>query len=202
MVHVKLTGPALALAAALALSGCVSFGAKPPSQLLSLSAAQKVAPGTVRKGMENGSITVADPDAPKMLDTVRIPVQLSPTSVAYITDAQWTDTPRHLFQTLLSETIAASGTRIVLDPGQYSADPGLRLMGAIVDFGIDSQTNSAVVTFDAILTGEAGAAIAKQRFSASVPVGGKIDATTVAVPLNAAANKVATDVAAWVAAGK
>lgn len=189
----------LALTAALALTGCVSFGAKPPSQLLTLSAAQTVAPGTLRRGSESGSLVIADPDAPKLLDTVRVPVQVSPTSVAYVTDAQWSDTPRHLFRKLLSETIAASSDRIVLEPGEYAAVPTQRLTGELVQFGIDAQTNSAVVTFDAIMAGEGGTTIAKQRFSSSVPVG-KVDALSIGVPLNAAANKVAADVAAWVAA--
>ncbi|WP_445326744.1 ABC-type transport auxiliary lipoprotein family protein [Sphingobium sp. AN558] len=197
MFHPKLGAAALALAAVLALPGCISFGAKPPAQLLSLSAEQKVAPGATRTG--GASLIVADPEAPKMLDTVRVPVQVSPTSVAYVTKVQWADTPRHLFQQVLAETIAASGSRIVLDPGQYSGTPGQRLMGSLVAFGMDAPSNSAVVTFDAILAGPAGVVIAKQRFTASVPVGGPIDATTVGVPLNAAANRVAAEVAAWVA---
>lgn len=192
-------GAILAFTVALALTGCVSFGAKPPSQLLTLSAAQTVAPGTLRRGSEAGSLMIADPDAPKLLDTVRVPVQVSPTSVAYVTDAQWTDTPRHLFRKLLSETIAAGSDRIVLEPGQYAADPTQRLTGELVQFGIDAQTSSAVVTFDAIMAGEGGTTIAKQRFSASVPVG-KVDALSIGAPLNAAANKVAADVAAWIAA--
>lgn len=200
MFHMKQpAGAILAFTAALALTGCVSFGAKPPSQLLTLSAAQTVAPGTLRRGSEVGSLVVADPDAPKLLDTVRVPVQVSQTSVAYVTDAQWTDTPRHLFRKLLSETIAAGSDRIVLEPGQYAADPTQRLTGELVQFGIDAQTNSAVVTFDAILAGEGGTTVAKQRFSASMPVG-KVDALSIGAPLNAAANKVAADVAAWVAA--
>jgi cholesterol transport system auxiliary component len=197
----KLARIALGLAAVAALPGCISFGGKPPAELLTLSATQKVAPGTLRRGNEAGSITIADPDAPKSLDTVRIPVQVNATSIAYLTDTQWSDTPRHLFQKLLSETIAATSNKIVLDPGQYSEGPGQRLMGEIVEFGIDAQSNSAIVTFDAILNGEGGAAVAKQRFTASVPVGGKIEATTVGAPLNAAANKVAADIAAWLAAG-
>lgn len=200
MFHMKQpAGAILAFTATLALTGCVSFGAKPPSQLLTLSAAQSVAPGTLRRGSEAGSLVIADPDAPKLLDTVRVPVQVSPTAVAYVTDAQWSDTPRHLFRKLLSETIAAGSDRIVLEPGQYAADPTQRLTGELVQFGIDAQTNSAVVTFDAIMAGAGGTTIAKQRFSANVPVA-KVDALSIGAPLNAAANKVAADVAAWVAA--
>src|SRR3546814_13288930 len=48
MFHLKFNGAA-ALALGFMLTGCVSFGAKPPEQLLSLSAAQRVAPGADRK---------------------------------------------------------------------------------------------------------------------------------------------------------
>lgn len=200
MFHKKQAAMSAALALILTLPGCISFGGKPPAQLLSLDAAQKVAPGTVRSAASGTSITVADPEAPKLLDTVRVPVRTTPTSLAYVTDVQWADTPRHLFQRLLSETIAATSNRIVLDPGQYSADAGQRLMGELVEFGLDEASNSAIVTFDAILAGPGGTAITRQRFTASVPVGAKITATSVGVPLNSAANKVATDVAAWLAA--
>ncbi|NML90712.1 MULTISPECIES: ABC-type transport auxiliary lipoprotein family protein [unclassified Sphingobium] len=199
MFHRKLGLMPVALGA-LMLAGCVSFGGKPPERLLSLNATQKVAPGTLRSASAGTAITVADPEAPKMLDTVRVPVITSPTSVAYVTKVQWADTPRHLFQKLLAETIAATSNRIVLDPGQYSADSGQRLMGELVDFGVDEASNSAVVTYDALLAGPGGTAIAKQRFTATAPIGGKIDANNVGGPLNAAANKVAADVAAWLAA--
>lgn len=198
MFHKKLGLMPVALGA-LMLGGCVSFGGKPPERLLSLNAAQRVAPGTQRNAADGTMLTVADPEAPKVIDTVRVPVITSPTSVAYVTKVQWADTPRHLFQKLLAETISATSSRIVLDPGQYSADSGQRLMGELVDFGLDEASNSAVVTYDAMLTGPGGVAIAKQRFTASAPVGGKIDANSVGAPLNAAANKVAADVAAWLA---
>ncbi|MGC4250689.1 MAG: ABC-type transport auxiliary lipoprotein family protein [Sphingobium sp.] len=201
MFHMKQHKAPLAAVAAMALGlllgGCVSFGAKPPQQLLSLSPAQRVAAGMAANVAQAPSLVVADPEAPKILDTVRVPVRISPTSVAYVTKVQWSDTPRHLFQGLLAETIAAGGTRIVLDPGQYTGVPGQRLMGALVDFGIDEQSHSAVVTYDAILANPGGTILARQRFSAQQPISGKIGAETVGGPLNAAANKVAADVAAW-----
>lgn len=199
MFHQKRLAAPAALALLLALPGCISFGAKPPAQLLSLDAAHKVPVGTTRSVAAGTTITVADPEAPKMLDTVRVPVRITPTSLAYVTKVQWADTPRHLFQKLLSETIAATSDRIVLDPGQYSADGGQRLMGELVDFGLDEASNSAIVTYDAIIAGPGGTVIARQRFTASAPVSGKIEPNSVGAPLNSAANKVAADVAAWVA---
>lgn len=200
MTPAKPMNALLALSAAVLLSGCVSFGAKPPTQLLTLDAAQKVPAGTVRSAGAGRTLIVTDPDAPKMLDTVRVPVQVSPTSVAYVTKVQWADTPRHLFRRLLAETISASTDRIVIDSGQFSGDGGERLSGELVAFGIDGASNSAVVTYDAVLMTPNGVAIARQRFTASVPVGGKIDPVTIGAPLNSAANKVAADVSAWVAA--
>ena len=202
MFHVKHQSAMMALAAGLLLSGCVSFGAKPPAQLLTLDAAQKVPAGAGRVAGSGRTLIVSDPDAPKMLDTVRIPVQMGPTSVAYVTDVQWADTPRHLFRRLLAETISATTDRVVLDAGQFSGDGGQRLSGELVAFTVDEASHSAIVTYDAVLTTPNGVALARQRFTASAPVGGKIGAATVGAPLNAAANKVAADVAAWAAAVK
>jgi cholesterol transport system auxiliary component len=170
--------------------------------LLTLDAAQKVPAGSPRVAGNGRTLIVADPDAPRMLDTVRVPVQIAPTSVAYVTKVQWADTPRHLFRRLLAETISATTDRVVLDTGQFSGDGGQRLSGELVAFHIDEPSASAIVTYDAVLTTPAGKALARQRFTASVPVGGKIEAATVGAPLNAAANKVAADVAAWAAAVK
>ncbi|ETI63153.1 ABC transporter [Sphingobium sp. C100] len=202
MFHAKPQGVPMALAAAFLLSGCVSFGAKPPERLLSLDAAQKVPAGSARVAGGGRTLIVTEPEAPKMLDTVRIPVKTSPTSVAYVTKVQWSDTPRHMFRRLLAETISATTDRVVLDAGQFSGDGGQRLSGELIDFTIDAARQSAVVTYDAMLTTPNGVALARQRFTASVPVGAKIEADTVGTPLNAAANKVAADVAAWAAAVK
>ncbi|MFD2429999.1 ABC-type transport auxiliary lipoprotein family protein [Sphingobium scionense] len=201
MIHKKLGGASLALAAAIALSGCVSIGSKPPQQLLTLDAAHKVPTGA-QSNAGGRSLIIVDPEAARVIDTVRVPVQVTPTSVAYVTKVQWAETPRHLFRRLLAETVAATTDRIILDSGQFSGDGGQRLSGELIAFTIDQASSSAVVTFDAALMTPTGVAIARQRFTASAPVGGKIDASTVGAPLNSAANKVATDVAAWVAAQK
>lgn len=202
MFHAKPQGVTAALAAALLLSGCVSFGGKPPERLLALDAAHKVPSGAARVAGGGRTLIVTEPEAPKMLDTVRVPVKTSPTSVAYVTEVQWADTPRHMFRRLLAETISATTDRVVLDSGQFSGDGGQRLSGELIDFSIDEAQQSATVTYDAMLTTPSGVALARQRFTASAPVGGKIEAGSVGVPLNAAANQVATDVAAWVAAVK
>lgn len=183
-----------AILPALLLGGCVSFGGKPPPTLLTVGSEARIAPGTLSRG-GTGTVTIIEPDVPKVLNTVRVAVRSGDTSFAYVPKAVWADTPRNLFRALLAETVAARNGVLVLDPGQFSADPGRRLSGDLVEFGIDATTKKAVVTFDASLTGKDGL-ITKRRFSASAPVS-DIDADSVAPAIGSAANIVAAQVADW-----
>ena len=79
MVHKKLGGASLALAAAIALSGCVSIGSKPPQQLLTLDAAHKVPTGAQSNAGGGRSLIIVDPEAARVIDTVRVPVQVTRT---------------------------------------------------------------------------------------------------------------------------
>ncbi len=185
-------------AVGLMLSACVSFGAKPPPQLLTISADHPLPAGQVIRSEGLPALTVMAPEVPRTLATVRIPVRVDPTTVAYVKDAQWTEAPRAMFQRLLSETIAADGSIFVVSAEQYAALPGRRLTGELVDFGIDAKTREAVVTFDAVMgTGGNAGTVVRQRFSARVPVD-DIKAKKVAGPINEAANKVAAQVTEWV----
>lgn len=179
---------------ALMLGACVSFSAKPPPHLLTLGAVSVPAD----QSATSASITVIVPEASRKLDTVRVPVQVDATSIAYIKDAQWVDTPRNLFRKLLADKIAGTGA-LVLEPGRYPLDAGRRLMGELIDFGIDAQSRTAIVTYEATLAQPTGTAILRQRFTASAPIG-KIAAGTVAKPIDTAAQKVADQVAEWVKA--
>lgn len=183
--------------AALALAGCVKFGSEPPPQLLTISADRQPGAGASLSSDAVPSLTVMVPEVPRKLGNVRVPVKVDETTVAYVKDAQWTEAPRHLFQDLLIQTLAADGTFFVLPEQQYSVKPGQKLAGQLIDFGIDAQTDEAVVTFDAILLGGEGQPARKQRFTARVPVR-DIEAKYVAQPINQAANEVAAQVAAWV----
>lgn len=187
------------MAVGLMLSGCVSFGSKPPPQLLTISSEHQISTGqNIRKeGLPGLAIMI--PEVPRKLATTRVPVQVDPTSVAYVKDAQWTEAPRDLFQRLLSETITADGAAFVVDEDQYALNPDRRLTGGLLDFGIDAQTREAVVTYDAVLTSSESPAVIRRRFTARVPVS-DIKANKVAAPINLAANKVAEEVTAWVRA--
>lgn len=188
------------LAAGLLLSGCVSFGSKPPPQLLTITAEKTIPAGQSIRNEGVPTIEVMLPEVPRTLATTRVPVQIDATSVAYVKDAAWTEAPRDMFQTLLSQTIAAEGAVFVIDEDQYGLQASRRLSGDLLDFGVDARTDEAVVTFDAVLTESDSGRAARRRFTARVPISG-IKAKRIGAPLNEAANKVAADIAAWVKGG-
>ena len=179
---------------ALALAGC-SFGGKPPKQLLALTP-PVVQPNAGVAIDPARSITVITPSAAAAIAGQRLPVYEGPNAFAYVKDARWIEAPARQFQSLLTEALRAKGGRLVLDARQTSVDPGQRLGGSLLAFGIDATTGQAVVTYDAILTRGVEAS-ASRRFEARVPVG-TIDALNSAHALDQAANQVASEVAAWV----
>jgi cholesterol transport system auxiliary component len=185
------------VAACLALPACVKIGAKPPPQLLTIAPKASPQAGQLQSSAGLPVLAVFAPDVPRKLDNLRIAVQASPTSVAYVEKAQWAEAPRQMFRRLLADTIAADGAIYVADGEQSAVLNGRRLSGTLVDFGIDAAPREAVVTFDATLTSAAPGEAMRQRFTARVPVR-DIDAKHVAGPISDAANKVAADVAAWV----
>lgn len=186
--------PAL-LALALPLAACISFGAKPPSSLMTLTAATPLAVGPARAIDPLRAVQVGVPTVPQALVGVRVPVQSSSTAISYVKDAQWAESPNRLFRNLMAEVIAARTGRPVLDPRQFGIAPGVRLGGGLKAFGLDATTGMAVVTFDATLArGER--AVEARRFEARVPA--TIDPVGAASGLNQAANQVAVEVADWI----
>jgi len=182
--------------AALTLSGCISFGEKPPPVLLTLTASSTIAAGTDRRTAAGAAITVETPVVPQALQTLRVPVQANTISIAYVKDAQWVEQPNKLFQHLLSETIAARTGRVVLDPHQSTLDPGIRLTGVLQSFGLDATTGEASVVYDAQLGTANGTTVETRRFAAQAPA--RAQAQSVAAALNNCANQVAVEVADWI----
>ena len=180
----------------LLLPGCISFGAKPPPTLLTLAPARQMAVGAQQSSAGARSLVVQVPVTASSLATVRVPVQATATTLAYLKDAAWAEPPARLFARLLSDTLTAGGT-VVLSGVQSVDSPAGNLSGELRNFGVDATSREAVVTFDAALTrGGAPTAIEKRRFEARVPVA-TIDAATVGPALNDAANRVADEVAGW-----
>lgn len=180
----------------LALSGC--FGGSTPDTLMTLNAAQSRAAASTRAAGEGEAITVVVPTVPRELQTLRVPVHETELAVSYLKDAQWVEMPANLFARLVSETIAASTNRVVLDPKQFTFDPGQRLTGTLQRFGLDATRQEVVAVYDAVLSRQGGG-ITSRRFEARVPVTAA-DAANVSPALNQAANQIATEVASWVGA--
>jgi cholesterol transport system auxiliary component len=195
----RLRTPLFLAAGAVTLSACVSFGAKPPPFLLTLTADAAPAAGEARTAGEAQALTILIPTAPQKLRTQRIPVQQDDASIAYVEDAQWVEAPQRLFQRLLSETVAARTNRVVLDEGQYLTAPGEQLAGQLMEFGVDAATNEVVVVYQAMLVNAGGKSVTQRRFEAREPIAGKVEAKPVGEALTTAANKVAGEVAGWLA---
>ena len=192
-----LTPAAAALLLAAPLAGCISFGAKPPPSLLTLSSAQPIAAGQTQSTATAHTITVYVPTVPQALATNRVPVQTGQTQIAYLRNAQWVEQPARMFARLLSDTATARTGRVVLSGAQAFSDPGARLSGELRNFGLVSDTNEAVVTFQASLIRQEGNVVEKRQFEARVPVTA-IDPASAGTALNQAANQVAGEVADWV----
>lgn len=187
--------PFLALAAALAVSGCLSFGPKVPPTLMRLTSDAQINASS-RTAPAAEAITVVPPTAPAELNTPRVPVRTGATQVAYVKDAQWVEVPTILFARLVSETIAARTGRVVLDPKQFTFDPGQRLTGTLQTFGLDADRMEAVLVYDAAVS-RGKESVETRRFEARVPVAA-LDAASAPAALNQAANQVAAEVAAWI----
>jgi cholesterol transport system auxiliary component len=183
-----------AAAPLLALAACL--GGHGPDQLLTLTPAESRPIAQPRSAGPDQAITVVVPTVPQALRSTRIPVYVSDNVVQYLTKAEWVENPGALFGRLLGETIAARTGRVVLDPSQYSHDPGTRLTGQLLRFGLDPAAMQVVVTYDAAIARGASGGVATNRFEARVPVAAAT-AEAVAPALNQAANQVADQVAAW-----
>lgn len=189
--------PLIVSLAALSLAGCLSFGAKPPPSLLTLTSAETVPVGQVQNSASSPSITILVPSVPQALATARVPVQASATDVQYLKDALWVEPPQRLFARLMADTIGARTGRVVLSTAQSFSDPGARLTGELRNFGVDAASTSAVVSFDGALVRRDGSAVEKRRFEARVPLA-QVAPGEVGIALNQAANQVAAQVADWV----
>lgn len=184
-------------AASLVLVLAACFGGGAPSHLLTLTAAENRPAAAPRSAGPGEAITVAVPSVPDALRTTRVPVYVNATTIQYLKDANWVEKPGGLFARLLGETIAARTGRVVLDPAQYSHDPGIRLTGTLVRFGLDPAAMEVVIVYDAAMARGAAGGVAANRFEARVAVAAATP-EAVAPALNQAANQLALQVAAWV----
>lgn len=188
----------LPLLAAAACGPLVQVGGNSPRpvELYTLSAPP---PAAVPAGLNpidmKQAVSVDTPSVPGALQTLRIPVTISDTSIQYLTGAQWAEQPNRLFQRLLADTLSANGVGVV-DQRSSGQAGGRRLTGQLLAFGVDIRGGQRVhVRYDALLAGSDG--VRQRRFEREVPLG-QTAGPDAAVALNQAANAVAADVAQWV----
>lgn len=180
------------------LSACISFGAKPPASLLTITPAASVPLDRAQDSARTRSIVIEVPAVPQAISGVRVPVQVTPTSLVYVPDAAWSEPPARLFARLLSDTVTARNNMVVVTPIQAIGDPSAQLSGELRTFGVDATARMAIVTYDGALRRAGVEAIEKRRFEARVPIA-TIDAASAGTAINDAANQVAGQVADWIA---
>ncbi|WP_126172093.1 ABC-type transport auxiliary lipoprotein family protein [Altericroceibacterium xinjiangense] len=195
----RATALAAALAFSAALSGCISLGPEPPDALLTLTPEPgQIAPANAgASGSAENAIAVLQPESVQRLNVTRVPVQVSPSAIAYLEDATWVDKPAKLFQQLLSETIRARADRLVVGETDLMIPPRTVLSGQLVQMGYDAASQTVTVRFDAILQ-QAGGEVRTRRFE-STRTGIAPDVVAIGPALNETANEVARQVAEWVA---
>ncbi len=192
------------LAASLALSGCVSLGASdPPESLLTLSSTASAPAGSGAATGEEGSagaIAVMTPETPAKLDVLRVPVQVSDTSIAYLQEAVWVEKPARLFRRLLGETLRTrsgdDGAVLILDSDDTPTPASHVVRGTLIEMTYDAPSSSVVVLYDAVVSDGKGKVISR-RFEARED-GVPAETAFVGPALNRAANRVAGEVADWV----
>ena len=191
LVHI-LAGAALA---GCSLSSLTGGGKVPPTfQTLTSDAPD---PGSIARNASAGqAVTIATPVTSNQLKTLRVPVQVSPTDVQYVTNLEWVDTPDRLFQNLLEETVRRTTNRVVINPSQAGLDPGTVVQGELERFGYDAQSGQVVVAYNTSMSSPDGAQVQTRRFVATAPSDGT--GPSVGPALNHAANAVAQQVAQWI----
>jgi len=185
-----------ALAALGLLSGCISLGAEPPEQLLTLTSAASVPAGSATEGQASAAMSVQVPGVSQRLNVNRIPVITSDSTLAYLVDAFWVEKPAQLFRNVLAETIRAKGNRLVANGGELEYVAQTQLAGQLAAMDYDAVNGSVVVRYDAVLRLPDGR-ILTRRFEETVS-GVMPEATAVGAAMNEAANTVADQVAEWV----
>ena len=200
-MRARTTAPFLLAALAL-LASCgplVQIGGNdtPPPMLLTLRATATPAAAPATKP---ATVMVVVPAAAGALQTLRLPVAVGDVELQYLVGATWSEQPNRLFRRVLADTIVARGL-IVIDPRGPSPRADMTLSGTLAEFGLDVRVAAdphVNVRYDAVLNSTNGTLIAARRFEASAPVAGKSPAV-VGAALNDAANRVAGEVADWVA---
>jgi len=145
-------------------------------------------------------VVVEQPAAVGKLQTLRVPVLMGDTRIAYLKDAQWVENPSRLMQRLLVDRMNAAGMTAV-GPG-IREESGRLITTTMREFGLDARDRAApraVVRLDVVLSGTSGKLIGARQFEVDVPIADE-SPDAVVNGLSLGANKVASEMVAWVRA--
>ncbi len=203
-VQATLRAGIIAAISAFMLAGCVKVGIggsrDPVTSLLTLRADTSAPAGVLtRAGGEQGqsAIAVLIPETPAKLDVLRVPVAVSENEIAYLQRTTWVEKPARLFRRLLGETLRAQTGALILDSDDTPLLAGRIVRGTLREMGYDAGTSSVVVQYDAVVSVPDGE-VTSRRFEARES-GVLAEPGAVGDALNRTANKVAKEVAAWLA---
>lgn len=186
---------ALVLASSLMITGCISLGSEPPPSLLNLTADERAPIGSEISGTQANALIVLEPNVPAKIDVLRVPVQVSPTQIAYLQEAIWIEKPARLFRRLLAETMRTQTSQLIIESDVPTVASALKLSGTLREFGYDATNGSVIIQFDAERENADGV-LETRRFEASEQ-GVVAEAVPVGAALNRAANILAGEVANW-----
>ncbi|QCI63048.1 ABC-type transport auxiliary lipoprotein family protein [Phreatobacter stygius] len=185
----------MALAVALAVSGCASSNAP---QTYDLTAPTSF---PTRPGAQRGQLMVVEPKAIASLDTERIAVRGAGGAVSYLTDGAWADRLPKLLQARIIRAFEnANHLRSVGRPGDRLASD-FQLLSEIRSFEVVVGAGGEVVVEVSVklVNDRSGRILAGQVFSGRAAVGA-IDAATVSAAFDRALQTVLRDVVVWASA--
>jgi cholesterol transport system auxiliary component len=183
----------------LSLVGCSSLFTTPPRPLYRLTAPNDLAGGTPHISAQ---LTIGVPYAPNAIDTARIAISRSPTSLDYLADGDWTDRAPSLVQSVLIEAFENSKAFRAVGPDSLDLRADFVLQGDLRHFEAvydsASPTPSASVALAVKLV-----KVPEEKILAETMISARQPAAANATPrivlaFNAALSSVAKQIVAWV----
>jgi cholesterol transport system auxiliary component len=185
-----------AVAATVALSGCVSVLPEPtiPSALIQLPASRAQAPSTQLRA----DVNVFPPDASRAYNGVDIAVH-DGLELVYLADVRWADTAPRLLQNAVINALAKAGGQGMANPAQLGARADYDLRWRVIDISVSKETGPVHIEVAASLVDSATRrTIAQKGFAATgTPSGSEPRARAAALAV--AMQQVSDQVAAFAA---
>jgi cholesterol transport system auxiliary component len=113
------------------LPGCAKMFTEPPRPLFRLTAPADFPPASRHVAAQ---LAIAAPYAPAAIDTARIAMSRSPTSLDYLADGDWTDRAPPLVQTALIEAFEDSKAFNAVGPDSLDLRPDFVIEGDLRHF--------------------------------------------------------------------